>query len=404
MPKFSYVAIDKDGRERKASIEAYDQNEALKKIKEKGLAPIQLLESNIFTSEINPFKNQRISVRDISIFCRQMASLLVAGIPVIKGMDMLAKQTENKYFQKIIIKTKENAEKGETLASAMSKFPNAFPAILANMVAAGEASGTLDNAFSRMAQHFEKMSKTHSLIKKAMIYPITLAIVAIVVVVVMSIAVVPKFVVLFDDFGAELPLITKAVVAFSDFMINFWWLLALAMMIIIFVAGKYTKTGRGRLTIDTIAIKFPLFGTLKKKSICASFARTMATLISAGVPLADTLKITAKSLDNAAFEKVLISTEEKVLHGDFLSYSLKETGLFPPLVYQMIAVGEETGNIEGMLVKVAEYYEEEVEISSGAFADIMEPLIIVVMGIIIGAIALAIYMPIVSMYGNIQNI
>ena len=404
MAVFSYIAIEKNGKEQKGAMEAATGAEVSVSLKRQGLIPIKIKEQSKLAREFSIMPQKKVTPRDLSVFCRQMSSLLNSGVTLIKSLDMLTVQAENSKLKKALEDTMNIVARGETLAIAMRQSPKVFPSILINMVSAGETSGTLDHTFERMAVHFEKSSKLNAMVKKAMIYPIMLCIVAAVVVTVMSVVIVPKFVTLFESMGSELPLVTKIVVAVSNFMIHRWYIILFVLAVIVFAIKHSMKTISGRRFWGNLRIRLPIFGKLTVKNICASFSRTMSTLIATGISLSEALEITARAIDNVVFKEAIENARREIERGTTLSEPLKESGIFPTMVYQMISIGEETGNIEGMLTKVADYYEEEVEISTGTLNAAMEPIIIVVMGIIIGFIAIAIYMPIIGMYDGMGNL
>lgn len=404
MARFTYLAIGQDGKEKKGLIEASDDVSAKFTLKEDGLIPLKIEKAGALNKEISILPKKVVKARDLSVFCRQMNSILDSGITIVTALNMLAQQMGNKRFRQAVEEARTVVEKGESLSVALGKNPKVFPSILVNMVAAGEASGTLDRTFERMAIHFEKSAKLASMVKKAMIYPVILSIVAVIVITVMSVVVVPRFVSLFETMGTELPLVTKIVVGISNFTIHNWYIIILALVLA--VGGiRYSKqTEKGQRFWSLLKIKMPIFGPLATKNMCANFSRTMSTLISSGISLSEALDITGKSLENVIFKGALENARQEIERGTTLSEPLRESGLFPVMVYQMLSIGEETGNVEGMLTKVADYYEEEVEIITGNLNAAMEPLIIVVMGIIIGFIAIAIYMPIIEMYNGMGNL
>lgn len=404
MAEFSYVAIASDGKEKKGSMEAVDEAFVKAKLKNEGLIPIKVTAQNMLTRDINISIGNSIKPRDLSIFCRQFNSILNAGVTVVEALGMLGEQTENKVFKKAIGETKTAVEKGETLSDAMSVHKNVFPSLMINLVEAGESSGSLDTAFGRLAIQFEKQSKLSGLVKKAMIYPIILVVVAVVVVIIMSVAVIPKFAEMFSDMGSELPTITKFVLAISDFLIYKWYLLIIIVAGIVGGCKLFAETDKGKHVFGTLKIKLPVFGKLSIKSSSASFSRTLCTLVSSGLSLSDALDITARSMDNILFKEAIDNAKTEVERGVSLSEPIKDANLFPPMVYHMLRIGEETGNIEGMLEKVAEYYEEEVELTTQSLTAALEPLIIVVMGVIVGVLVLAIYMPMINMYSGLENL
>lgn len=404
MADFYYVAVNRQGKQVKGNVDAPDLRGATNLLKGQDLTIIRLQEATLLNREIKLEFGGKVKSRDIGIFCRQMNSILNAGVPVVRALEMLAEQTEKKKLKEAIELTRDNVSKGESLAVAMRQSDKVFPGILVSLVQAGEESGSLDIAFERMATHFEKQAKLSGMVKKAMIYPIIIMIVAVVVVGIMSVVVIPQFAAMFEDMGSELPLITKMVMGMSDFIMHRWYLIIIAVAAIVIGLKYYLSTDNGRHVWGRISLKIPVFGMLSVKSNCANFARTMATLMASGMDVPRALEITSGSLKNALFQDALLHAKKDVEQGIPMSEPLKASGLFPSMVYNMIAIGEETGMLDGMLTKVADYYEEEVELTTGSLTAAMEPLIIVVLGVIVGFIVLAIYMPMVSMYQGMDSL
>ncbi len=404
MTNYVYTAMTKDGKKVKGTISASNQSRAMAMLKEQGLVPTKVEQQNILNKEINISIGNPVKPRDLSVFCRQFQSILAAGVTIVEALGMLVDQTENKVFAKAIKETQTAVQKGGTLAEAMKAHPKIYPALLVNMVEAGEASGSLEVAMERMSIQFEKNAKLKALVKKAMMYPIVIIIVAIGVLIAMSILVIPQFATMFESMGSELPGITKAVMAFSDFLMHRWYLLILIVVVAAVAISAFAKTEAGQVLFGTIAIKAPIFGKLSVKTASASFARTISTLMAAGIPLSEALEITSRSMKNIHFKRALMAAKKEVEQGSNLSEPLKRCGLFPMMIPQMIKIGEETGNIDGMLMKAADYYEDEVEIATGSLTTLMEPLIIVVLGVIVAVLVLAMYMPMISMYEGMESL
>lgn len=402
--EYSYLAVTQVGKEKKGTIEANDEAKVKAQLKSEGLIPIQITPLNVLNKDINLTFGKPVKTRELSVFCRQFTSILNAGVTVVNALDMLYGQMENKIFRSAIIETKLAVEKGETLADAMRLSPKVFPPLLINMVEAGEASGSLDTAFGRMATQFEKSAKLKALIKKASIYPVMLLIVAFGVLMIMSVVVVPQFVSMFDDMGSELPGITRFVMMISDFFKQQWYLVLLIIIAILVVYKAINSTEQGKLWIGSLKINLPIFGKLNIKSQSANFARTLSTLVSSGLGITQALDITARSMTNALFHKAVMTTKEEAERGTQLSIPIKASGVFPDMVSQMLKIGEETGNIEGMLDKVADYYEDEVEIATQGLSTAIEPIIIIVMAVIVGTIVLAIYLPMINMYQGLESL
>lgn len=404
MAEYVYTAVSKDGKKTKGTIEAPNLERARAMVRNQGLTPTKVAEATIFNKELNISIGSPVKPRDLSVFCRQFESILNAGVPIVQALEMLSGQTENKAFAKAISDVQTDVKKGSSLSEAMRNRPKIFPELLVNMVEAGEASGNLENAMNRMSVQFEKSAKLTALIKKAMIYPIVILVVAFGVLIAMSVFVIPQFVKMFEDMGAELPLITRMVMAFSNFLIHKWYILIAVVGAAVFGLTSFGKTETGKVVYGTMAIKAPIFGKLVVKSNSASFARTLSTLVCAGISISDSLEIASRSIKNILFRRVLVDARREVEQGVPLSTPLRRSGMFPLMIPQMIGIGEETGNIDGMLTKAADYYEDEVEIATASLTTMMEPLIIVVLGVIVGVLVLAMYMPMISMYQGMENL
>ena len=345
---------------------------------------------------------KKIPARDMSVFCRQFSSILKAGVSVINALEMLSEQTENKKLQEAIKRTQDSVEKGETLSDSM-KQNEEFPSILVDMVKAGEASGSLENSLTRMAIQFEKDAKLKGVVKKAMMYPIVLLCVMIGVIIVMLTFVIPSFMTMFEDLDSELPVTTRAILAMSNSLKHYWFIYIIVIVGIVVGIKLYGNTDAGRHNLDKLKLKIPVFGLLQTKSACASFARTMSTLLQAGMPMIDALEISASTMKNVLFYDGLEKVKNGVSLGLPLSNQLKSTGLFPPMVVHMVGIGEETGNVEEMLTNSAVYYEEEVEVQTQTLTSLMEPIIIVLMALVVVMLIMAIYQPMIQLYNTLGN-
>ena len=404
MPGFSYVAVDKRGKEKRGSLEAETRERALEQLKAEGLIPVSVREQGALNKEIDFSIGKKVKPRDLSVFCRQFVSITQAGVPMKEALQMLSEQTENKWLKRAISEVLLNVEKGNTLADSMRSQLDIFPPMLVNMVEAGEQSGSLEMAFSRMAVHFEKEAKLKATIKKATIYPIILVIAAIGVIAVMLLFVIPIFIDMFADLDIEMPALTMFVMNSSKWMTSHWYVV-LAIIVGVVAAYKLIyKTTQGRLTIDRIKMKMPLFGKLTVKTACSQFARTMSTLLMSGISTIDALETTSKIVNNIHYTNAMLKAREEVMKGVPLSEPLEASGIFPPMVYHMTGIGEETGNVEEMLEKMADYYDEEVEMTTQSVLAAMEPIIILFMALIIGTLVIAVIWPIASMYNGLDNL
>ncbi|MDO5574129.1 MAG: type II secretion system F family protein [bacterium] len=403
MASFSYEAVDQLGKVKKGSIEADTRDKAFADLKSQGMMPMSVAEQSALTKDINIDIGGKPKARDYSVFCRQFVSMTQAGVTLIDALNMLGEQTENKKLAKAIKEIQVDVEKGESLTTAMraQKF---LPSLLCSMVEAGEASGSLDVAFDRMATHFEKDNRIKAMVKKAAIYPIIVCIVAIVVVIVMLTTVIPSFTDMFEDMDMELPAITKGVIAASDFMMTKWYLVIAIIAGVVVLFKWFKSTATGEIIFATIGMKMPMFGALTVKTASARFARTVSTLLAAGISLVDAVEITANIMDNKIIQNSLLDCKDEIMQGVPLSTPLQKSGIFPPMVYHMAKIGEESGDIEGLLEKLADYYEEEVEMSTQALMAAMEPLIIIVLAGTVGVLIGAVMAPMAQMYAGLDNL
>jgi type IV pilus assembly protein PilC len=392
------------GKEKRGKMEAPNADRVFQTLKTDGYFPIKISEQNIFNKDINISLSNPIKARDYSVFARQFDSIISAGVPIIKAFELVIEQTENKSLRKGLTETMSLLQKGERLADAMRYQGKIFPPILINMVEAGETSGKLEIAMDRMATHFEKEAKIKSLVKKAMIYPATVGVVSLLVVILMLVVVIPSFMKMFEDMNMKLPAATLIAKGMSDFMLQKWYLVLGVVMVLIGILTAFKKSPKGKMLIARWSLKFPIFGKLIIKTACARYARTLSTLLTAGIPLLDAIDMTARIMDNLVIKKMLYDAKEEVARGVPLSVPLAAAGIFPPLVYHMTKIGEETGNLDAMLTKIADYYDEEVEISSQSMTATMEPLIIIILALVVGILVMAIMQPMFAMYDQLDTL
>ncbi len=401
MAEFQYKIITSDGREKRGSIEAKNLEIATNQLRAQKNTIISIEEASFATRDIAFHFGGKVSARDYSIFCRQFVSILRAGVSILDALGMMSEQTENKTLNNALKEVYEDVSKGNSMAIAMKRRPRAFPAMLCNMVEAGEASGSMDIAFERMATQFEKENTLNQAVKKALIYPIILVVVLIGVLALMMVWVIPNFMAMFQDLDTEMPPITQAVINMSDFVINKWWLIIIVVVVAVILFRLYKASPSGKFVIGKIKLKLPVFGKLQMKSECARLGRTLCTLLGAGVPMIDALEITSRSMENVHYKKALADAKDQVMRGVPLSRPLKTCGLFPPMVIHMVSIGEETGNIESMLENIANYYEEDVQVATEQVMALMEPAIIVVMAVVVGFLILAILQPMLTLYESL---
>ena len=404
MADFTYQVIDSSGKEKKGNIKAEDENDAKRKLKNEGYMVISLTKATALTKEISFEIGGKISPRDLSVFSRQFVSMVNAGVTILDTLEMLGEQTENKTMAKAIKGVYGDIQKGETLSDGLRNYPKVFPKIMISMVAAGEASGKIDVAFERMANHFEKSAKMNGMLKKAAVYPIMVTIVALVVVVVMLVKVIPSYQDMFNDMGTELPKITQIVVEMSHFVTGYWFIILAIIIAAVIGIKAFSKTIPGQQLFGTISRKLPVFGNLVVKTASSNFARTLSTLIYSGLPMIEALAITANTMTNYWYKQALQEAKDEVAKGVPLSEPIIASGLFPPMVGHMTKIGEETGDLEGMLNRMSEYYDEEVEMATQTVMAAMEPMIIMVLAVVVGGIVAAIMAPMLSMYTSMDSL
>jgi type IV pilus assembly protein PilC len=398
MPKFNYVGVASNGKQVKGEIQAANKNEVVSLLRKKKVRAISITARQI---SFSIHLSSSIKLQEISRFTRQLAAMTSAGLPLVQCLDILVTQTENKKFSQKIQQISSDIQVGSTLADAMSKHPQIFNSLYTNMVSAGEASGNLDGVLNRIAEYQEKAEGLRRKIKGALMYPMIVSIVAVVVTGAMLTFIVPTFAQMFADLGGTLPLPTRIVMALSDFLRKYLMLVLLAIIGLIIGYIFYSKTENGRFNIDTIMLKLPVLGDLVRKSSISRFSQTFSTLLTSGVTILEALSITAKTAGNKVLEKGLLRTLERISGGLSIAEPLKDTGVFPPMVIQMIAVGEKTGDLSGMLVKISEFYKEEVDAAVDALTSIIEPIMIVALGGVIGFMLISMYLPMFSLVGAI---
>ena len=402
MAQFVYTVVTPDGKKKSGKVEAKSKEVAVANLKAEGFTVTKIEQGSGLKSLGGALSfGQKVKTRDFAVFCRQFTSIVQAGVSIVDAFGMLGDQTQNAALKNAIQQTHADISKGDTLAAAMRKRSGVFPPMLCNMVEAGEASGSLDVAFSRMAIQFEKDAKLESAVKKAMIYPIVLIVVMIGVICAMMLFVIPKFEGMFQEIGGELPKVTVALINISNFFVHWWWLLLIGVIALIVGFKTFYATQNGKELIDRLKLRIPVLGPIQIKSACAKLGRTLCTLLGAGVPMVDALDITARSMDNEMYKQAMKDAKDQVMRGVPLSRPLKTCGLFPPMIIHMVSIGEETGNIEQMLENVAGYYEDDVQAATESMMALMEPAIIIVMAFVVGFLVIAMLSPMFSLYENL---
>jgi type IV pilus assembly protein PilC len=367
---------------------------------------IHLRQQNIIPTKISskgkeirislPFR-KKVNQRSIAIFTRQLATMIDAGLPLVQSMESLSSQQESKVFKNILREIREDVEGGSTFAGALKKHPGTFNELYTNLVVAGEEGGILDNILNRLANYIEKSEALKKKVKSALIYPATIVGVAVVVVMILMIFVIPVFETMFKSAGQNLPLPTLIVVTLSKLIKKYVIIFIPAMILLFFMFRKYYQTQNGKAVIDRLLLKLPVFGSLFKKIAVARFSRTLGTLVSSGVPILDGLSIVSRTAGNRTIETAILNARASIREGETIAEPLSRSGLFPPMVIQMISVGESTGALDSMLSKIADFFEEEVDIAVVNLTSLLEPLLMVFLGVVIGGVVIAMYLPIFQM-------
>ena len=395
MKKFKYKAMKNDGTKTTGEYEANSRDDVMEMITSNGYYPLKV-EEVIESATINI--NRKIKVKEISIFCRQMYTMLDAGVPLINALNLMSTQVTNKHLVEIVKELEEDVRKGEMLSNSMRKFPEAFPTLLTSMVESGEASGNLDEMFLRMSTHFEKENKINNKVKAAMIYPIILAIVGVAALIVVMTFVMPTFVSLFESSDAKLPAATRFLIGLSSFMGNHFIMVIGILIAIVVGIVVYSKTESGIYFFAKLKISFPLIKDLNRKMIVSRFTRTLSTLLASGVSLVESLPIVSAVLNNVIAEDEVLKIRERVVKGEGLSTPIEDCELFPPMLSSMVRIGEESGALDDMLNKTADFYDEEVEQAIQTLTSMLEPIMIIIMGLVIGFMVIALMLPLYGSY------
>jgi len=403
MPVFKWEGKNRKNVLQKGELEAPDEKAVRASLGRRGITPVKIKKKPKDLFENVSFLKPRVKESDIIIFARQFSTMIDAGLPIIQCLDILHNQQENKTFKKMLKQITESVEGGSTLADSLRKFPKQFDELFTNMIAAGEAGGVLDTILKRLAAYLEKAAKLKRQVKGAMTYPIIVLIVAVLVVAVILIYVIPVFQEMFTDFGHELPLPTQITVSISNF-VKSNSLYMLGAIIIFFIAmSRLYKTEKGRLFLDKLSLKLPVFGILIRKVAVAKFTRTMATMLASGVAILEALDIVAKTSGNKVIEVALYNVRTSIAEGQTMAEPLSDTAIFPSMVCQMIAVGETTGALDAMLEKIAEFYDEEVDQAVSNLTAMIEPVMMVFLGTVIGGLVISMYLPIFKIAGVVSG-
>jgi len=403
MSKFAWEGVTRSGQSMKGEMEAPTQEAVQAQLRRQGIQPGKIkARGRGLDMEIKiPGMEPKISTKDLVVFTRQFATMIDAGLPLVQCLDILGIQQDNKTFKKILLKVKEDVESGSTFADALKKHPKAFDELYVNLVAAGEVGGILDTILNRLAAYIEKALKLKKKVKSAMTYPATVVGIAVIVIAVILVFVIPSFQKMFADFGGELPMPTQVVINISNFIQDYILVIIGAIVLFIFAFKKIYATKRGREILDELALKLPIFGVLLRKVAVAKFTRTLGTMISSGVPILDGLEIVAKTAGNKTVEKAIYRVRQSISEGKTIAEPLEKSGVFPPMVCQMIAVGEQSGSIDTMLNKIADFYDDEVDDAVGNLTAMMEPLLMLFLGTTVGGLVIAMYLPIFKLAGTV---
>ena len=405
MPTFAYAGRTRSG-ETVTGERAADTMDAV---------VAALRREQVLVTQINPVKEKAagktgrakrargVAAKNLAVFTRQFSVMIDAGLPLVQCLEILGSQEEDKNFASVILATRGDVESGASLADAMKRHPKVFDPLFTNMIAAGEAGGILDTILKRLATYIEKSVKLKGQIKSAMIYPVAVIVIATLVVGVILWKVIPTFASLFAGLGAELPLPTRVVIAASNGLVRFGPIIIVAIGAAGYGFKQYYASPNGRRVVDAVALKMPILGSLMRKIAVARFCRTLSTLLASGVSILEALDITARTAGNAIVEEAILTTRKSIERGETIAQPLKETAVFPPMVVQMIGVGEATGALDTMLSKIADFYEEEVDVAVAGLLTLMEPLMIALLGGIVGGIVIAMYMPIFSLISKLTG-
>lgn len=401
MPAFTYTARALNGDLRTATIDAPNRDEVIAQLRKQRLNVVKIDEKKDADKQKQK-KAGKISMRDIVIFTRQFSTMINAGLPLVQALDILAKQSENKALKDVTLAVVFDVESGHTVADALRKHPKAFSDLYVNMVAAGEAGGILDTILMRLATFMEKNDALVRKVKGAMIYPGVIMSVAAIAIVVLLIFVIPTFEKMFASVGLALPLPTRVVIGMSKFLTSYWYICIAAVWGSVFMVKRYYASNDGKLVIDRLMLKAPVLGDVLRKSSVSRFTRTLGTLIGSGVSILEGLEITAKTAGNRVISDAIMESRASIAGGETIAAPLQKSQVFPPMVISMIAVGEQTGGLDEMLSKIADFYDEEVDAAVSGLLSMMEPLMIVFLGVVVGGMVVAMYLPIFDMINAVQ--
>ncbi len=394
MPIFIWEGITKKNEVKKGEMEAADEMAVRGLLRRQGYKSIEVKLKPKDISEYLPFLKGKVKEKSVVVFCRVFSTMINAGLPLIQCLDLLAQQEQNKNFAKIIRSIKEDIEGGTSLTNALRKYPQIFDELFVNLIAAGEAGGMLDVILERLSNYMEKALRLKRRVKGAMTYPIAVLVIAISVVTLLLLKVIPVFKKMFEGMGGQLPGPTQFLITASEFTQHYFIYMLALCVVFYMIFLRFYKTEKGRLAVDSMLLKLPIFGILLKKVAVAKFSRTLSTMMTSGVPILEGLSIVSKTSGNKVVENALMKTRQGISEGRSIAEPLAETELFPPMVIQMISVGEATGALDSMLSKIANFYDEEIDVAVDSMTALLEPVMIVFLGGIVGSMIIAMYLPI----------
>jgi type IV pilus assembly protein PilC len=397
MPKYAWEGRLPQGGFRKGELEGPNEMAVRAYLRQQQIIPTKIVKKATEIKITLPFMKGKVKKKSLAIFTRQLATMIDAGLPLVQSLEILSQQEEDETFQEIILTIKNEVEGGATLAAALQKHPKVFDDMYVNLVVAAEEAGTLDVILSRLATHIEKMEELKKKIRSALVYPAMIVTVAIGVTIILMVFVVPVFEKLFAGIGSTLPLPTRVVIAVSDIFKNYLPIVIAIVVALVIILQRYYKTENGKRRIDDLMLKLPIFGELLRKVAIARFARTLGTLVSSGVPILESLNIVAGAAGNKIVEEAILRGRISISEGQTISEPLSQSGVFPVMVTQMIAVGETTGSLELMLNKVADFYESEVDTAVATLSSMLEPILMIFLGVIVGGLVISMYLPIFKM-------
>ncbi len=404
MAQFQYVALNRSSGQRvTGTIDVATEAAGTAILRERGLVVTQIQTAKVRGLNKKRSRRKKVSIDDLVIFCRQMATIVNAGLPLIEGLNILGEQMENPTFRGVVRQIEKDVEGGDTLTDALARHPRIFNPLFVNLVKAGEASGMLDEILAQLAIYLEKAASLQRKVKSATIYPTVVMTVAAIVVIILMVYVIPVFEKIFQGFGAQLPTPTMILITISHFIRDYWYLLGGGLIAAGYLANRFIKTEKGRMLFDSALLKFPVLGTLFRKVGVAKFSRTFSTLLRSGVNILVALEIVAKTAGNKVIERAIDNMRSSIKEGESIAGPLKESGVFPPMVIRMIDVGERTGALDEMLTKIADFYEDQVDTAVAGLTQMLEPLILVFLGVIVGGILIAMYMPMFAMTNIIKG-